>query len=318
MIRLPDAQALLASLAIATGCIATPALATSDRETLQAGTPEIVIEVHQTEGGQYAVPTSVEGHQPLDFVIDTGANRTAILMPLALKLGLLSQEEHDLMIHGLNSAFVSRELEVRELEFGSGQIGPLQTALLPLTNDGYITAYGLLGADAFESQVIALDLDDLELRIGVDAPDARRDRNMFEIDDFGLLRARADIAGVDAIVIIDSGSTRTFANNALLHAVNARRTSARITFSGVNPDAVDRVAGSFVDWVRVGSLCRRNFHVVRSDLHIFETLEIADQPAMIIGLDFLQGMTLTIDRESGVFALDGPFGGSCRAARIGR
>lgn len=312
----------LAATVLAAAAFA-PGSAGADRSVLRADGSDrvnsaITIELHRTDGGQYAVPTSVEGHEPLSFIVDTGANRTAILLPLALQLNLLSQEEHDLVIHGLTASFESRELEVRSVEFGTGRVGPLQTALVPLTTDEQINAYGLLGADAFANQVIALDLEDEELRVGV-AP-LRRDanNNTHEIDRFGLLRAQADIVGINAHVIIDSGSTHTIANSALLDAMNARRTSSRLNLAGMNPDMVQRADGAFVDWIRVGSLCRRNMHVVRADLEIFETLGFGTEPALIIGLDWLDDMTITVDRHEGVFELAGEYGGSCRMRRLGR
>jgi predicted aspartyl protease len=273
-------------------------------------TPAITLDLHRTHGGQFAIPTTVEGQGPMDFLVDTGANRTAVLSPLAVKLGLLSQEEHEAMLYGLTGSVMTRLLDVETLDYGVGNVGPLETALIPLGPDVYLTAYGVLGADAFEGDVIAIDLDSEQLRIGVPSPSTNVQRHLFSVDEQGLLRATIRVGGVTATAIIDTGSTRTIGNSSLMNAVGGSRPAMFVDLSGITAARGDQAGTVLMESVRLGSVCRRSFRMLRADLDIFDTLEIQG-PAVIVGLDFLEGSTITIDRPHGRFTVSGS-GGTCR------
>jgi predicted aspartyl protease len=273
-------------------------------------TPATTLELHRTHGGQYAIPTIVEGQGPMDFLVDTGANRTAVLSPLAVKLGLLSQEDHEAMLYGLTGSVMTRLLDVQRLDFGAGDVGPLETALIPLGPDVYLTAYGVLGADAFEDDIIAIDLDNEQLRIGVPPPAPSVQRHLFTLDEQGLLRATIRVGGVTATAIIDTGSTRTIGNSSLMNAVGGSRPAMFVDLSGITAARGDQAGTVLMESVRLGSVCRRSFRMLRADLDIFDTLEIQG-PAVIVGLDYLEGSTITIDRPNGRFTVAGA-SGTCR------
>jgi predicted aspartyl protease len=292
------------SAVIAIAALMGPALAWDDL-------PIQTISMHETRGGQYAIPTVVEGHGPVDFLVDTGANNTAVLTPLAIKLGLLGQEEHDAVLHGMTGSVETRLLRVDELDFGAGNVGPLQTALIPLAPDTYLTAHGLLGADAFATEIIAIDFVAEELRIGVASPNPNIRRNLFEIDADGLLRGTVNVSGIRATAIIDTGSTHTIANSSLLNAVSVTRPAMFMELSGVTSSDGAQAGTVLVETIRLGGLCRRGFRVLRSDLAIFDTLGIGDEPSIIIGLDFLDDAIITIDRPGGVFVVSSG-AGTCR------
>lgn len=282
------------------------ALATAtDPEDAQSVPARFTIPMHETHGGQYAVPTTVEGYGPMDFLVDTGANRTAVLTPLAVKLGLLTQEEHETILYGMTGSVETRVLRVDSLDFGTGDVGPLDTALVPLGPDVYLTAYGLLGADAFEDDIIAVDLRADELRIGVPTPSPSLTRNLFQIDEEGLLRATVFVSGVRAVAIVDTGSTRTIGNSALINAVGASRPAMFVDLSGVTPSSGGQAGTVLVESMRLGDVCQRSFRMLRADLAIFDTLDIGNEPAVIVGLDFLEDATITIDRPRGVFEVTG-------------
>jgi predicted aspartyl protease len=276
-----------------------------------ASEPEITIPMHTTHGGQYAVATTVEGYGPMDFLVDTGANRTAVLTPLAVKLGLLAQDQQDAVLHGMTGTIDTRILRVDELDFGMGNVGPLDTALVPLAPDVYLTAHGLLGADAFDSEIIAIDFASEELRVGVPSPQPNIRRHLFEIDADGLLRADIIVSGIRATAIIDTGSTHTIANSALINAVSVSRPAMFLDMSGVTGGSGVQAGTVFVETMRLGGVCQRGFRVLRSDVEIFETLDLDGEPAIIIGLDFLATATITIDRPGGVFQITSGTG-TCR------
>jgi predicted aspartyl protease len=291
------------------------ATASADNEesagyTTDPSTPAITLDLHRTHGGQYAVPTIVEGQGPMDFLVDTGANRTAVLSPLAVKLGMLSQEDHEAMLYGLTGSVMTRLLDVETLDYGVGNVGPLETALIPLGPDVFLTAYGVLGADAFEDDVIAIDLDNEQLRIGVPSPSPSVRRHLFSLDEQGLLRATIRVGGVTATAIIDTGSTHTIGNSSLMNAVGGSRPAMFVDLSGVTAGRGDQAGTVLMESVRLGSVCRRSFRMLRADLDIFDTLEIQG-PAVIVGLDYLEGSTITIDRPRGRFTVAGN-SGSCR------
>ena len=266
---------------------------------------ETVVPLTRADSGHFVIETQIGESRPLPFIFDTGANRTAILMPLAVELGLVTEEERVAILHSILGTSRAPVREIETIDFGAGPVGPIHAALVPLGPDGEFSAYGLLGADAFAGRAITLDLAAPELRLDVDRPTGRQDRDLFTIDRFDLLRASATVEGMRAQVIIDTGSPRTIANRAMTNALYSRRRNIIIELGDVNAQE-ERVGVVEVERMRIGDLCRRGFSVLTADVAIFETLGLADEPALIIGLDFLENASLTIDRRAGAFRIDSP------------
>jgi hypothetical protein len=266
---------------------------------------ETVLPLTQAESGHFVLDTQIGEARPLPFIFDTGANRTAILMPLAVELGLVTEEERIAILHSMLGTSEAPVRELESIDFGAGPVGPIHAALVPLGPDGDFAAYGLLGADAFAGRVITLDLAAPELRLDVEQPAGQADRDLFTIDHLNLLRASATVEGIRAQVMIDTGSPRTIANRALTNALYSRRPHIIIEMGDVTQQE-QRIRVVDVERMRIGALCRRRFPVLTADLAIFETLGLADEPALIVGLDFLEESAITIDRRARTFRIDSP------------
>jgi predicted aspartyl protease len=257
--------------------------------------------------GRVVAPVSVNGQGPFRFIVDTGANRSAVSHALAAQLGLTPNgvgEVHS--VHGVSPAPL---VDVNSLNYGELSLGG---APLPMLQGAVLAGEaGLLGVDGMRGRRLRMDFERNCIEI-MPSREARRLRGWAAIRGelrFGhLVVVQGSINGVRVHLLLDTGSDSTLANNALRNALNARvrNTHVRIDFaigqSPSQPVILDRAI--FVPRMVVGELHVRNVTAYVGDFHIFRIWELVDEPALLIGMDVLsQARGLAIDYERGIVYL---------------
>lgn len=244
--------------------------------------------------------------QPV-FVIDTGAERTAISDRLAAELNL--RPGPPVLVHGITAAEVVPTAELPRLDFSRRRFANLTPPVFPYAMLG---ADGLLGLDVLSGFRLTLELRQRRVMLAPSGPDlvergiafgrATRVRN--DIPDtrtgrFGqLILTNVQVEGVDAVAFIDSGAQYSIANLALMRAVDARagpaaRQSVRVY--GVIGQSLMVDAGA-VSSLR---LARREIGatpLLFGDLHAFRVLGLIERPALLLGADVLTRFSrITLD-----------------------
>jgi hypothetical protein len=236
-----------------------------------------------------AATVRVNGEEAL-FVLDTGAERTAIAADLAASLGLAAGP--GLVVHGVTAAEYTASVLVSRLTFGGRRFQNLVTPVFPRES---LAADGLVGLDVLSSFSLDLDLTRPEVRIrptgdriltGV-LPTrlAREDRA--RTGRFGqliLLNSRVEGRPVDAFV--DSGAQYSIGNLALLSALDRTTTGDRIDVFGVTGQRLTARPGRVRDLI-IGGRSLGETPLLFADLHAFEALGLADRPALLLGADVL-------------------------------
>ncbi|CAN5375789.1 retropepsin-like aspartic protease [soil metagenome] len=270
-----------------------------------------------TDGSQrLTVPVTIDGRGPFPVIFDTGADHTILSAELAAALML--PQGRDVRVHSISGETRASTARVRRLEVGAHTLSDVS---LPVLSRKGLGAPGLLGLDAVADQRVTLDFRKGEMTI-------RRSKGIAFDPDAVVVRAAARRSGqlllVDStvrdepvFVILDTGAEVTIGNTALRNLETRRRVRRRfqppletvrvISVTGDTRDGlVDRIGEITLESVKL-----RGAPVAWSDLHVFGRFGVADQPAVLLGMDVLRAFrTVEIDfgrREVGfVLPKDAP------------
>jgi len=261
------------------------------------GTPATV-QTQEDDADRMTVQVRVNGQGPYDFVVDTGAERSAISAELAAELMLPSGPP--MVVHGVAGALPTTSVLVDALGVGGRQ---MEHAVLPVLTRANIGAAGVLGIDAVQGQRVVMDF--LHRRILVEDTPPRgtaiTDIVVRAKSRFGqLVLVDSYFHSQPVLVVVDTGAQNTIGNSALRHRVRYEAATDRL---GKTQTDIFSVTGQVAsgDWalvsaVHVGGFEMSHLPIVFSDLHSFERWKLQDQPALLLGMDVLrQFETVEID-----------------------
>lgn len=239
--------------------------------------------------GRIWVPVHIDGRGPYRLVLDTGAQRSALSTELTRELGLATDRSPPVLLRGVTGSAIAPTIEVQDLAVGELSVG---RSVMPVVEHVFGDAQGLLGTDGMQSHRIAIDFRYDFIHIS-------RSRNRsaeagyatlpFLPDRTNLLMVRASVAGVPVRAVIDTGAQATVGNGALRDAL--RRQVAR------GNRGIDRILGATgeeqtgvgarMPSIRLGDVQVTDAHVTFSDLRIFDTWQLGDEPALLVGMDLI-------------------------------
>lgn len=239
------------------------------------------------------VEVFIDGKGPFNFVVDTGADRSAISVPLAERLGL--ERGKDVMLHGVSGSALTPTAKVALMVSGDSRMRNAQLPVLPPERLG---VDGLMGIDMLEDRNVVMDFRRHRLEVrrsSALSPAFSGVREVSVIADqrFGRLTiANARVSGVRCVAFIDSGSGASIGNLALAEAIKLRlrrrpEPSMAVHLIGAAGEAT---LGEFriVRSIELGSLRMTNLPLVLADLHIFDLWELNKRPAVLLGVDVLK------------------------------
>ena len=232
--------------------------------------------------------------RPLLFVIDTGAERTAIARDLAAALGLPAGP--NVTVHGITSAQLTPTARVSRLHFGRRRFNDL---VLPVFERSLLAADGLLGLDVLSRFRLSMNLERRTVSMTASGPAlfARGTASVIPTRLPGGAQTRADSSGqliltnaiangIPVQAFVDSGAQYSIGNTALLRAIGGQVRPRPIPLYGVTGQTIDAFAGR-LDTLRVARHDLGETPLLFADLHAFNTLGLGDQPALLLGADVL-------------------------------
>ena len=254
--------------------------------------------------GRVVAPVMINGRGPYRFIIDTGANRSAVARHLAEELGLVPTSTGQ--VHTINESALTPLVNLTSVQYAGVTFNDLQAPLI----DGPVLAGedGLLGVDGLTGKRLVLDFEDNCVEIA----DSRRARRLHGWTDvpgelrFGhLVLIDGYIRGTRVNVLLDTGSASSLANTAFREAVSgitvrqdAGRVSILRAFSSGQPLILS--TSMFIPELDMGDVEISAVNAYLGDFHIFDLWGLRDEPTILIGMDVLSKASgMAIDYATG-------------------
>ena len=234
------------------------------------------------------VPVRVAGRGPYRFLVDTGADRTAISWDVARALRLTDTDTA--VLHSVSGVSDVTTANVPVIDVASKQVRNVDAPLLEASNMG---ADGILGLDSLHSQRILFDFKKQTLTIVPSSP---------RMPDIGgtivvtgrirngrLILANARANNVGLTLVVDTGAQISVGNEALRKKLFRKaRKAGDVELQSVTGDKIN---GKYmiVRELEVGGVTLKDLPIVFADSHAFGRLGLQDRPALLLGMNALRG-----------------------------
>ncbi len=238
------------------------------------------------------VPVRIGGTGPYSFFIDTGAERTVISRELAERLRL--QPGRSATIHSMSGVGTFSTVVIPKLDVSKQSVVDIHAPALSQTDLG---GAGLLGVDSLQSQNVVFDFKNRLLTMSKAKKRSRQAASGDAIvvtarSRFGrLILADARLDGEKVWVIVDTGSQITIGNSALRQKLERKKRLRR----PIVPIEIFSVTGgstigeyTSAAQFDLGRVRLEDMPIAFADVHPFRMLDLADRPAMLLGMDALQ------------------------------
>ena len=286
---------LMLALLSASGSMACAQTATTKLDAV-SGIPEID-KTTQTEDVKFrnerddrlTVPVRLSGAGPYQFLVDTGADRTAVSRQLVAKLRLESAGGAEL--HSVAGISTINTAKVRDVEL-TNTPESVEAAVLDSENIG---ADGIVGVDLLRSQRVQFDFEKQTMSIVPSkSPDFRDEPGTIVVQgrrkNGRLVVTDAEANGERLTVVLDTGSQVSIGNQALRNRlvgrnlINPRQTVELESVVG------EKIYGDymFVRELDIGGIGLKDLAVVFTNAHTFKQLGLDKRPALLLGMNAIR------------------------------
>ncbi|HYE27904.1 MAG TPA: retropepsin-like aspartic protease [Allosphingosinicella sp.] len=249
-----------------------------------------VLDYGEDRHERMTVPVSIGGRGPYAFIVDTGAERTAIAEELArdLRLGLGRRAR----LHSMTEVSHIQTVVIPTLEVGGRKLLGINAPAFERRNIG---AEGILGVDSLQTQRVSFDFSRRQMTV----TNSRKREETWPEDTIvvtaknrlgHLVLVDAAVDGQKVWVILDTGAQTTVANSVL-----RRKLERRGRLSQTWPIELQSVTGgrmaaeqTMVKRIRLGGVDINNMPVAFADVHPFRQLGLTKRPAVLLGMDALR------------------------------
>lgn len=250
--------------------------------------------------GHILVPVSVNGMEARPFAVDTGATLTVLdSREFAVLVNDDAKPAANAHAQGAHGANPARLTNVESIELWQAERRNQQVAIMTLSDltPGKVPDFsGVLGLPFLKQYRVDLNYPERQLalyELDGQLPPCEicvSDREVPIKPLAGSLPSvLVAINGVQMTALLDTGASRTILNEAAITALGLEKAG-----SG---EGIARAS------IQIGSLSARDHNVSRIDLPVFRALRLDEQPAVILGIDYLGEGRVVMDLESGVLWL---------------
>lgn len=260
--------------------------------------PRYVAPTTRDRIGRVWVPVLINDKGPFRLVLDSGATTSAVTAQVARSLGIDPHTGPRIRMRGVTGAADVPSIHVDSMLVGDLYLGKSR---MPIVDDAFGGAEGVLGTEGLATRRVFIDFrnDHIDVRTsrGARAPSGfvtiplRRGPS-------ALLLIDAEVAGVPATAIVDTGAQTSLANEAMRAALKRRwRQQAASKDQIIGATGQVQVGdGLYVSPVQLGTVKVSNVHVTFGDMHIFTHWGLDKNPVLLLGMDVLGVLdTLIID-----------------------
>jgi predicted aspartyl protease len=280
---------------------ATPAMAQSQTTAANTGTASALPKVDNTTQTQdvhfknerddrLTVPVHLSGSGPYQFIVDTGADRTAISRELAGRLGLANGDEAS--VHTITGVSTVSTATLPNLQLTRS---PVKVVDAPVLESANIGADGIIGVDSLRSERVLFDFEAKTLSIVPSSSSELQDEPGAIV--IRAARRNGRLVFTDAAanghrltVVIDTGSEVSIGNAALREELVGRgliNTAQKVELQSVTGETI---SGDymFVRELDIGGVTLKNLAIVFADAHTFRQLKLDRKPALLLGMNAIR------------------------------
>lgn len=262
---------------------------------------------HITDAGHLIVDISINGRPAQPFIVDTGANVSAVYAPYAEAMELV-KTENGVVVNGLVSTNIRPSLEAVVFKIGPKWFLPSSVILLEepiIKND----AIGLLGLDVLSTYTVLFNRTTMMASF-IQSDEVNADtfagwkkialRNKVgSFPDNGLYFAQVVLKDDPVPVLIDTGSDSNLVNWPLATLDEEfekvqRRLQAEMRLQGANETISVMMRTVFFD-LALGNKKWPEVNVIVMDFDSFTTIAPVDRPFMIAGAPMFTPSTFAFD-----------------------
>ena len=266
---------------------APPTTAPLQEVTVAAPEPRYVAPTRRDRIGRIWAPVFLNGQGPFRLVLDTGANRSAVIPSVAAALGDKARTTSSMRLRGVTGTAIVPVIRVDRMDIGDLVLEP---ARLPVVPDVFGGADGVLGNEGLLDKRIVIDFK----RDAISVKRSRRQRAPAGFQTLPITFMRdhlividVQVGRVQAKAIIDSGAPDSLANKALLDALKRQQQAHPSTeIIGVTLD-VERGQRVAVPTIRMQDIKIGNATLTFSDVYIFQHWHLTSEPVILLGMDVL-------------------------------
>jgi predicted aspartyl protease len=234
------------------------------------------------------VAVRLGGNGPYRFLVDTGADRTAISRELAARLKL--EPAGVASLHSVTGVSRVETARVPSLQLTRKEV---KVANAPLLSSTHMGADGILGVDSLRSQRVLFDFKAKTMSIVPSAERAVRDEEGTIVvqareRNGRLILSRASADGVTVPVVLDTGSEISVGNEALRRKLSRdRKALARMGTVELTSVTGHKLVGEYMILKRleIGGIVLTNLAIVFADAHTFRRIGLDDKPAVLLGMN---------------------------------
>ena len=234
------------------------------------------------------VEVQVNGRGPYHFVVDSGADTSAVGLRIASDLQLPLGTP--VILNNMTDRNIVDRVKLASLSFGPSMVSDLQ---VPALREEHLGGDGMIGIDALVRQRLMMDFENRIVKV----EDARRPPPRFtdeivitaRLHRGQLILTQVKAAGLTLDAVIDTGSEVTIGNLALRDKLISRRLNNdwTVAATGVTGKTVDLQLGT-LRTLKLGSITLGNVPVAFADVPPFRVFGLQDRPALLLGTDILE------------------------------
>ena len=285
---------LAASLTIGT---AATAQTTTTKFDAVSGVPDIDkttqtqdVNLRNDKEDRMLVPVKLSGAGPYYFLVDTGADRTAVSREIADKLRLETGAGAEL--HTITGVTEVRTAKVGEVELTRRPQKAIDAAVL---EGAYIGADGIVGVDLLRSERVPFDFEKQTMSIVPSAtPDFRAEPGTIVIEarrkNGRLIVTDAVANGQHVTVVLDTGSDLCLGNEALRKKLLGKDLADADHQVELESVTGAKISGEYtvVRNLTIADVQLTNLAIVFTDAHTFKQLGLQNKPALLLGMNALR------------------------------
>lgn len=252
--------------------------------TIEADAP-LALRTTLDGAGRIMAPVMINGRGPFRLLVDTGANSSMISTRLADELGIAYGSAATVMLNGVTGSALMPTAEIERLQSGALVLKNQQVVIL--TSEMTASADGILGMAGLRDRLLIVDFKRGRVSI---KRSQRDDSDLIRVPAermaSGLLVARANVDGIAALAIIDTGAASTLGNRALQQALSKEGRVLTVPVLGATAHVAigDMTA---IKNIAVGDANISNVRITFGDFHVFGKWDLLERPALILGMDVI-------------------------------